>query len=84
MDNERDAFYAPEQDDAAAAELAGERIERTLSALYHAAMLGLEEAELRHLCNECGGITYADLQAYTPPILRREQEPDEATMSLPF
>jgi hypothetical protein len=47
-------------------------------------MLGLPEDDLRHLCSEAG-VTYADLQAYVPPILRVSNQPeDNATASLPF
>ena len=71
-------------DDRAASELDAERRERTLSALYSAAMLGLAEDDLRHLCTEAG-VTSADLQQYTPPILRVSNQPeDNATASLPF
>ena len=72
-----------DRDDSDAADLAGERRELALMALYSAAMLGLSEQDLKTLCYECG-LTYRDLETYTPPILRREPAPDEATMSLPF
>ena len=73
------------RDDRRNAELEAERRERTLSALYSAAMLGLPEDDLRHLCGECG-VTYADLQAYIPPILRASNQPTggDATDQLPF
>ena len=73
------------RDDRRNAELGAERRERTLSALYSAAMLGLAEEDLRHLCSECG-VTYADLQAYIPPILRASNQPTggDATDQLPF
>ena len=83
-----DMFYCDEavydlRDDAAAADLAGERRETTLRAIYHAAMLGLEEAELRLLCAACG-LAYADLDAYTPPILRRPQPQPGGDTDAPF
>jgi hypothetical protein len=79
----RDDHPVPEQDDRAAADLAAERQETTLAALYHAAMLGLPEPELRVLCSETG-IRWRDLQDYTPPILRLNEKEDEATLALPF
>ena len=70
--------------DRAAAELGAERRERTLIALYLAAMFGLAEEDLRHLCSECG-LTYSDLERYTPSVLRVSNQPeDNATASLPF
>lgn len=47
-----------------------ERQERVTAAIYNAAMLGLPEDDVRVICAEVG-ITYADLQAYTPPVLRQ-------------
>jgi len=72
-------------DDSDAAELGLARQESTLSALYGAAMLGLPEDDLRHLCGECG-VTYPDLQAWTPPVLRVANQPNggDATDQLPF
>jgi hypothetical protein len=48
-------------------------------------MLGLPEDDLRHLCSEAG-VTYADLQAYVPPILRVSNQPTggDAQDFLPF
>ena len=68
-----------------AAMLAEERAELSLSALYHAAMLGLPEDELRHLCCECG-LSYRELEQYAPPILRTSNQPDggAAQDTLPF
>ena len=63
-------------DDRAASELGAERRERTLSALYSAAMFGLAEDDLRHLCDSVG-LTYADLQQYVPPILRQPHQSQE-------
>ena len=63
-------------DDRAAAELDAERRERTLSALYSAAMLGLAEEDLRWLI-DAAGLTYADLQQYTPPIIRQPHQSQE-------
>jgi len=85
MDNDRDMFYAPEQDDAAAADLAGERRERTLLALYSVAMCGMvSEEDIRVLCAETG-VTWADLERYTPPILRTTNQPEnQPTLDLPF
>jgi hypothetical protein len=84
MDHDHHDLHDLPWDDSAAAELGAERRERTLSALYSAAMLGLAEEDLRHLCTEAG-VTYADLQQYTPPILRVSNQPeDNATASLPF
>ena len=73
------------RDDRRNAELGAERRERTLSALYSAAMFGLPEDDLRHLCGECG-VTYTDLQAWTPPVLRVANQPTggDATDQLPF
>jgi hypothetical protein len=84
-DEEIYAMTAADADDRAAADLSAERRENTLAALYHAAMLGLpEEPELRHLCAECG-IPFADLQAYTPPLLRpKQKEPTPTPDLFPF
>ena len=73
------------RDDRRNAELDAERRERTLSALYSAAMLGLAEEDLRHLCTEAG-VTYADLERYTPSVLRASNQPTggDATDQLPF
>lgn len=76
----------PSADDRAAADLSAERYQRSLAALYEAAMLGLQEADLRHLCAECG-VTYADLESYVPAILRLNKQKEDTTdndMQLPF
>ena len=72
-------------DDRAAAELEGERRERSLNALYHAAMLGLWDDELAHLVSECG-LTMQELRDYRPPILRVANQPTggDATDQFPF
>lgn len=72
-------YHPPESDDRAAADLSAERRERSLAALYDAAMLGLPNDELRHLCNECG-IAWAELEAYTPPLLRPKQKEDKPAL----
>ena len=64
------------RDDRRNAELEAERRERTLSALYSAAMLGLAEEDLRWLI-DAAGLTYADLQQYTPPIIRQPHQSQE-------
>ena len=82
-------YYIPEQDDgqdaAAQQQLEGERRERSLNALYHAAMLGLWDDELAHLVSECG-LTVQELRDYRPPILRVSNQPTggDAQDFLPF
>ncbi len=56
-------------DDRQWAELGAERREATLAALYSAAMRGLPDDDLRHLCGECG-VTYEDVTAWVQPVLR--------------
>lgn len=72
-----DQLEAAEQ--AVGQQLQAERYERAISALYSAAMLGLPEDDLRTLCFETG-IAYADLEAWTPPLLR----PVSTDAPLPF
>jgi len=81
-----DEFWSDDRDDSNAAldHLMDERREDTLMALYQAASRGTEERYLRVLCAEVGLSYDTDLANYVPPILRRKQEPDEATLSLPF
>ena len=57
-------------DEQAAEQLASERLEALYCALYDAQMLGLPDKQLRVLCAEAG-VPYADLCAWTHPILRR-------------
>ena len=74
----------PEQDERAwQDDLAGERQERILNALYNAAMIGVPEDDLRVLCSECG-LTYADLEHFTPHVLRPRLNGGGSTLSLPF
>lgn len=57
-----------EQDDRAQAELAAERHQITIAALWHAMMAVPEELFL-HLCFECG-IDRKDVEAYKYPLLQ--------------
>ena len=74
----------PEQDDRQwAEELSQERRERAWQALYNAAMIGVQEDDLRVLCSEYG-LTYRDLETYTPHILRPTKERAPTLDLFPF
>lgn len=60
-----------------------ERQERVTAAIYNAAMLGLPEDDVRVICAEVG-ITYADLKAYTPPVLRQHNLKEKPPAFDPF
>ena len=64
-----------DSDDRALSELGMERRDDVLSAVYSAAMLGLPEQDCRVLLREAG-LSYADLEHYTPHVLRLQPRRD--------
>ena len=83
MDHELHDLPWDDRDDAqAASDLAGERRERTLNALYNAAMIGVPDEDIRHLCSECG-IPWRELEQWTHPVLRMpNQQENQSTLDL--
>jgi hypothetical protein len=83
-DSDEFTDYDDRDDGQAQAELGAERRETTLRCLYNGAMLGMPDEDVRHLLRECG-LTWADIELYTPPILRLSNQPKEnASLTLPF
>lgn len=61
------------EDRHAQAQLADEREQMTIAAIWHACMLGLPEDECRLLCAETG-VQWLDVTRYTQPALRMDND----------